>query len=186
MKNVTISLDSATAGWARVEAAKAGTSVSRWIGTKLERLRSVAAPARSGSEGEPSVPAPATDFSGFAEQARTDFNAARTQRNETTMTSLTITLDETTARWARVEAAKAGMSLSRWMGEQLAVERARPTAISVSLEQRQALQRFLDGPGYAGIAADLPTRESLYDRPALRRHEPLDLQPRSGKPEQAG
>jgi hypothetical protein len=185
MRNVTLSLDSVTAEWARVEAAKAGTSISRWIGAKLERLQSAEAPA-PGHRGEPLASVPAPDFSGFAEQARTNFHTVRRQRNETTMTSLTITLDETTARWARVEAAKAGMSLSRWMGEQLAVERARPAAISVSHEQRQALQRFLDGPGYAGISADLPTRESLYDRPALRRHESPDLQPRPRKPGQAG
>jgi hypothetical protein len=35
------------------------------------------------------------------------------------MKNVTITLDETVAQWARVEAAKAGMSLSRWIGARL-------------------------------------------------------------------
>jgi hypothetical protein len=35
MKNVTISMDEATLAWVRVEAAKAGQSVSRWVGRKL-------------------------------------------------------------------------------------------------------------------------------------------------------
>jgi hypothetical protein len=41
MKNVTISMDEATLAWVRVEAAKAGRSVSRWVGERLrdERLR---------------------------------------------------------------------------------------------------------------------------------------------------
>jgi hypothetical protein len=51
MKNVTISMDEATLGWVRVEAAKAGLSVSRWIGERLqglnrERAEKAAASAR--------------------------------------------------------------------------------------------------------------------------------------------
>lgn len=40
-RNVTITLDEETARWARVEAAKADTSVSRWIGQLLEERRRV-------------------------------------------------------------------------------------------------------------------------------------------------
>ncbi len=36
MRNVTITLDEETARWARVEAAKLGTSVSRLVGEMLE------------------------------------------------------------------------------------------------------------------------------------------------------
>jgi predicted nucleic acid-binding protein len=39
MKNVTISMDDATLRWVRVEAAKAGMSVSRWIAAQLGRGR---------------------------------------------------------------------------------------------------------------------------------------------------
>jgi len=41
VRNVTISLDDETARWARVEAARHDTSVSRWVGQLLaERRRS--------------------------------------------------------------------------------------------------------------------------------------------------
>jgi hypothetical protein len=39
MKNVTISMDEATLAWVRVEAARAGVSVSRWIGEILQARR---------------------------------------------------------------------------------------------------------------------------------------------------
>jgi hypothetical protein len=38
MKNVTISMDEETLGWVRVEAAKAGLSVSRWIAQRLQGM----------------------------------------------------------------------------------------------------------------------------------------------------
>jgi hypothetical protein len=41
MKNVTISMDEELAEWARVEAAKAGQSVSTWIASHLNRLKTV-------------------------------------------------------------------------------------------------------------------------------------------------
>jgi hypothetical protein len=40
MKNVTISMDDATLAWVRVEAAKAGQSVSRWLASLVENGRS--------------------------------------------------------------------------------------------------------------------------------------------------
>jgi hypothetical protein len=40
MTNVTISMDAATLRWVRVEAAKAGQSVSRWVGERLQALNS--------------------------------------------------------------------------------------------------------------------------------------------------
>jgi hypothetical protein len=39
MKNVTISMDEETAAWARIEAARAGQSLSSWVGDQLLRLR---------------------------------------------------------------------------------------------------------------------------------------------------
>ena len=39
MKNVTISMDEDTAEWARIEAARAGRSVSSFIGQQMSRLR---------------------------------------------------------------------------------------------------------------------------------------------------
>jgi hypothetical protein len=51
MKNVTISMDEEMLGWVRIEAAKSGMSVSRWIGERLktmnhERAAKAAASAR--------------------------------------------------------------------------------------------------------------------------------------------
>jgi hypothetical protein len=39
MKNVTISMDEEIAAWARVEAARAGQSLSSWVGAQLARLK---------------------------------------------------------------------------------------------------------------------------------------------------
>jgi hypothetical protein len=39
MKNVTISMDEEIAAWARVEAARAGQSLSSWVGGQLARLK---------------------------------------------------------------------------------------------------------------------------------------------------
>ncbi|MGH6956010.1 MAG: hypothetical protein ACREEW_05030 [Caulobacteraceae bacterium] len=39
MKNVTISMDEETAAWARVEAARAGKSLSCWVGEQLAKLK---------------------------------------------------------------------------------------------------------------------------------------------------
>lgn len=39
VRNVTITLDEETAQWARVEAARHDTSVSRWVGALLEERR---------------------------------------------------------------------------------------------------------------------------------------------------
>jgi hypothetical protein len=123
------------------------------------------------------------------------------------MKNVTITLDEAVAQWARVEAAKAGKSLSRWIGERLTTEMRKPTPATP--EQMAALMAVLDGPGFPGfagdsssgsdgaylkaaeafldaarlaaapgIAANLPNRDEIYDRPALRRHQSADLLPR--------
>jgi hypothetical protein len=51
VKNVTISMDEDVLGWVRIEAAKSGMSVSRWIGERVkamnhERAAKVAASAR--------------------------------------------------------------------------------------------------------------------------------------------
>jgi hypothetical protein len=44
------------------------------------------------------------------------------------MKNVTISMDDETAAWARVEAAKRGKSLSRYVGDVLAVERGKASA----------------------------------------------------------
>jgi hypothetical protein len=85
------------------------------------------------------------------------------------MKNVTITLDENVAAWARVEAAKEGKSLSRFVSEMLAERSGRATA------QRDALEKFLAAPDFPGVAANLPTREELYAERLFHRHERAPL-----------
>jgi hypothetical protein len=73
------------------------------------------------------------------------------------MKNVTISLDEDTAVWARVEAAKAGKSLSRYLAD-LLTERRR----GLQPEPLRILQEFLEGSGVPGIAKDMPKRDELY------------------------
>jgi hypothetical protein len=86
------------------------------------------------------------------------------------MKNLTITLDDDLFAWARVEAARRGQSLSRFVSHALLERRAPDVA-----DRLAALNVFLDGPGWPGVTENLPSREDLYDRPAVRRHESADL-----------
>ncbi|WP_245412012.1 hypothetical protein [Methylocella silvestris] len=93
--------------------------------------------------------------------------------------NVTITLREEIADWLRVEAAKAGMSMSAFIGGLL------ETRMGRGKEQIAGLELFLSGPGFPGLAADLPKRDELYDRAALHRHQHSDLRARSGGADQA-
>ncbi len=95
------------------------------------------------------------------------------------MKNITITLREDIADWLRVEAAKADLSMSAFVSQLL------ETRMGRGKEQVAALEHYLGGAGFAGIAADLPKRDELYDRPALRRHQYPDLRARSGGAAQA-
>jgi hypothetical protein len=89
------------------------------------------------------------------------------------MKNVTITLDEETARWARVEAAKAGKSLSRWIGEHLSGLRSRePT-------QQESVERFLSSPELPGVAGETGWREEIYAERLFRRHERSPVRARS-------
>jgi hypothetical protein len=144
------------------------------------------------------------------------------------MKNVTITLEETVAQWARVEAAKAGKSLSRWIGERLSDDMRSESRAARGLSEwldadlwnsvegkttraelyeqhndrpgfgglaegptnpdlgyQRAAERFLEAARLAatpGVSANLPKRDELYDRPALRRHKSVDLLPRSKRP----
>ena len=82
------------------------------------------------------------------------------------MKNVTISLDETIARWARVKAAEQDKSLSRFLAE-LLEERMRQD----SGDRAEFLQVFrsvkpvrLREPG-----EKLPTRDEIYDRKLFRR-----------------
>jgi hypothetical protein len=81
------------------------------------------------------------------------------------MKNITLTLDEKTAAWVRVHAAKQGKSVSRLLGELLRQH------MSDTREYHEAMRRFQDikpfDADWAG--GQRPTREELYaDRVRIR------------------
>jgi hypothetical protein len=86
------------------------------------------------------------------------------------MPNLTITTDEETLRWARIEAAKQNISVSRLVGEMLAQQRNKGD------DYERAMERYLSSPPW-DLPAEAPradgrrwpTREEIYDRPALKK-----------------
>ncbi len=76
------------------------------------------------------------------------------------MKNVTITLDEQTAAWAREEAARQGLSLSRLVGEML------HQRMQSSRRYDQAMRRYLSQAPVPLKPADAryPTRDALYDR----------------------
>ena len=79
--------------------------------------------------------------------------------------NVTITLDEETAAWARVQAAEQDMSLSRFIGEMLRRQ------MRDSREYQDAMQRYLSSKFVVHLEPGerLPTREEINDRAALRK-----------------
>lgn len=89
------------------------------------------------------------------------------------MHNVTISMDEETARWLRVEAAKAGKSVSRYVGELLAQRRAggAEAVATAIVSQREAMALFLATPARdLGFYGRAPTRDEIYDE-VLHRHE---------------
>jgi len=80
------------------------------------------------------------------------------------MKNITITLDEETARWARIQAARQNTSVSRMLGKLLEEMREREH------QRETAAERFLTRTArpLQDTDAPYPDRESLYDRPLLR------------------
>jgi hypothetical protein len=95
------------------------------------------------------------------------------------MKTVTITLHEDVAEWLRLRAAEADQSMSAYVNTLL------EDAMGRGKDQLSVLDQFLTGAGYAGISANLPKRDDLYDRPALSRHKHSDLRARSGQSRKA-
>ena len=78
--------------------------------------------------------------------------------------NVTITLDEETASWARIEAAKRDTSVSKLLGEMLRAEMRQEvqykSAQQAYLAQEPRIHRCQNQP--------LPSREELHDRDRLR------------------
>lgn len=74
--------------------------------------------------------------------------------------NVTVTLDEETARWVRVEAAKRDMSVSRFLGQVLAERRRR-------VEGYEAARAIFMGRKPRRLRAEgerLPSREEVHER----------------------
>jgi hypothetical protein len=78
--------------------------------------------------------------------------------------NVTITLDEQTAAWVRVHAARLGMSVSRFVGEVL------QDRMHEVRDYNEAMRSFLAQKPFRFGFTDgrRPTREELYDRASLR------------------
>ena len=78
------------------------------------------------------------------------------------MKNVTVTLDEETARWARIEAARQEMSVSSYI-RLLLRERMGGQA-----SYEGAMQRYLSRAPWIASEGPYPTREELHDRAGLR------------------
>ena len=80
------------------------------------------------------------------------------------MKNITITLDEDTARWARIEAARQDMSVSRLVRNLLQENMRRNQTYEV------AMQRYLSMPArnLNEAGTPYPSREEIHDRAGLR------------------
>jgi hypothetical protein len=78
--------------------------------------------------------------------------------------NVTVTLDEETARWARVEAARQDTSVSRLLGELLRREMEGHDAYEA------AMTRFFaqEAGSHRRAGQPLPTRDEIHDRARLR------------------
>lgn len=75
--------------------------------------------------------------------------------------NVTVTLDDETARWARIKAARRDMSVSSLLRELIHEHMGRREAYE------GAMVRFLSRPP-AKLGGRLPTREEIHDRARLR------------------
>ncbi len=79
------------------------------------------------------------------------------------MKNITISLDEHTSAAARVEAAKAGKSVSRWIGDLLRRH------VAESRDYEAAMRSYLAAPIFKSLPGTrLPSRDELHDRTRLR------------------
>ena len=76
--------------------------------------------------------------------------------------NVTITLDETVARWARLEAARENTSVSRFVGELLAERMRGSQAYDVAMERYLSVRPRVISRG------PYPKRDELHDRAGLR------------------
>ncbi len=79
--------------------------------------------------------------------------------------NVTVTLDEETARWVRVEAAKRDMSVSKFLGQVLAERRSRTEGYEAS----RAIFMGRKPRRLREEGEPLPTREEIHRRGSISR-----------------
>lgn len=84
------------------------------------------------------------------------------------MKNVTISMDEELAREVRVEAAKAGQSMSKFIAQTMAAALKEAASAGEGRRDRQAeaMERFLAGPGWSVLEEDgrMPTAEERNAR----------------------
>ena len=88
----------------------------------------------------------------------------RNRREMSAMKNVTITLDEKTAAWVRLQAARLGMSVSRFVGEILRDSMHQVRDYNEAMRGFLAMKPF----EFRFIAGRRPTRDELHDRADLR------------------
>lgn len=81
------------------------------------------------------------------------------------MPNLTITTDEETLHWARVEAAQQNISVSKLVGKLLAEIRKQGDPYDRAMQDFFSRQPYLDPPPRED-SRRWPTRDEIYDRPS--------------------
>ena len=77
--------------------------------------------------------------------------------------NVTITLDDTVARWARLEAARENTSVSRFVGDLLAERMRGRQAYDAAMERYLSVK-----PRAISKGRPYPSRDELHDRAGLR------------------
>jgi hypothetical protein len=78
--------------------------------------------------------------------------------------NVTVTMDEETARWARIQAAREDTSVSRLLSDLLRREMEHRATYDVAMERF-----FAQAPGvHRAPGVPFPSRDELHDRPRLR------------------
>jgi len=79
--------------------------------------------------------------------------------------NITITLDERTAAWTRIQAAKQNMSVSRFVGEVLQKQMTDLKTYNEAMRKFFSVQPTLSA---GWVDGNRPTRDEIYDRPRVR------------------
>jgi hypothetical protein len=81
---------------------------------------------------------------------------------KTRLRNITVTMEENVARWARIEAARAEMSVSRFLANILQERMASQDGYAAAMRRALARKPFLKTDGR------YPSREDVHDRSRLR------------------